>query len=186
MNALLSSFLNMLRSCFRTRANMQIEILALRHQLAVLQRRTNKRASLRTVDRLLWVLLSRLWAQWRSSLVIVKPETVIAWQRKGFRLYWRWKSRAGKSGRPCVSREIRELIGQMSTANPLWGAPRIHGELLKLGIQISQAAVAKYMVRPRKPPSQTWRTFLENHIKVLVATDFLVVPTVNFRMLFVF
>jgi putative transposase len=164
---------------------MQIEILALRHQLAVLQR-TNKRASLRTADRLLWVILSRVWAQWCSALVIVKPETVIAWQRKGFRLYWRWKSRGGKSGRPCVSREIRELIRQMSSANPLWGAPRIHGELLKLGIQISQATVAKYMVRQRKPPSQTWRTFLENHVKQLVAIDFLVVPTVSFRLLFVF
>src|SRR6266851_10517487 len=147
MKAVLSSFLFMLRSCFRTRASMQIEILALRHQLAVLQGRTNKRASLRTVDRLLWVILSRVWTQWCSALVIVKPEAVIAWQRKGFRLYWRWKSRAGKFGRPCVSLEIRELIRQMSTANPLWGAPRIHGELLKLGIQISQATVAKYMVR---------------------------------------
>jgi putative transposase len=122
-----------------------MEILALRHQLAVLQRRTNKRASLRTADRWLWVILSRLWIQWRSALVIVKPETVIAWHRKGFRLYWRWKSRAGKSGRPCVSREIRELIQQMSKANLLWGAPRIHGELLKLGAQVSQATVAKYM-----------------------------------------
>ena len=165
---------------------MQIEILALRHQLAVLQRRTNKRPSLRTADRLLWVDLSRLWAQWRTALVIVKPATVIGWHRKGFRWYWRWKSRAGKSGRPCVSREIRELIRQMSTANPLWGAPRIHGELLKLGIRISQATVAKYMVRQQKPPSQTWRTFLENHVKQLVATDFLVVKTISFRLLFVF
>jgi len=153
---------------------MQIEILALRHQLLVPQRRTNKRASLRTAERLFWVVLSRLWAQWRTALVIVKPATVIGWQRKGFRLYWRWKSRAGKSGRPCISREIRELIRQMSSANPLWGAPRIHGELLKLGIQISQAKVAKYMVRQQKPPSQSWRTFLENHVKQLVATDFLV------------
>jgi putative transposase len=165
---------------------MQIEILALRHQLAVLQRRTNKRPSLKTADRWLWVLLSRAWTQWRSALVIVKPETVIAWQRKGFRLYWRWKSRAGKSGRPCVSPEIRALIRQMSTANPLWGAPRIHGELLKLGIQLSQATVAKYMLRQRKPPSQTWRTFLENHVKQLASTDFLVVSTVTFRLLFVF
>ncbi|MGH9880110.1 MAG: integrase core domain-containing protein, partial [Pyrinomonadaceae bacterium] len=174
-----------LRSCLRTRASMQIEILTLRHQLAVLQRRTNNRAGLRTADRLLWVMLSRVWAQGRSALVIVKPETVIAGQRKGFRLYWRWKSRAGNSGRPCVSREIRELIRQMSTANPLWGPPRMHGELLKLGIQISQATVAKYMVRQRKPPSQIWRTFLENHIEQLVSTDFLVVTTVSFRLLFV-
>jgi putative transposase len=118
-----------------------VEILALRHQLTVL-RRTNQRASLSTADRLVWVVFLRAWARWRSALVIVKPETVIAWHRKGFRLYWSWKSRAGKSGRPRVSQEIRELIGQMSTANPLWGAPRIHGELLKLGIEISQATVA--------------------------------------------
>jgi putative transposase len=163
-----------------------MEILALRHQLAVLQRRTNKRASFRTADRLLWVMLSRLWGQWRSSLVILKPETVIAWQRQGFRLYWRWKSRAGKPGRPCISREIRELIRKMSSANPLWSAPRIHGELLKLGIQISQATEAKYMVRQRKPPAQTWRTFLENHVQQIVAIDFLIVRTLNFRLLFVF
>ena len=186
MKAVLSSFLSTMRSCFRTRASTQIEILALRNQLAVLQRRTNKRPGLRSADRLLWVMLSRLWAHWRSTLVIVKPETVIAWHRKGSRWYWSWKSRAGKSGRPCVSREIRELIRQMSTANPLWGAPRIHGELLKLGIQLSQATVAKYMVRQGKPPSQTWRTFLENHVKQLVSTDFLVVSTVSFRLLFVF
>ena len=144
MKAILSSFVSTLRSCFRTRARMQMEVLALRHQLAVLQRRTNKRPSLRPADRLLWVILSRVWAQWRSALVIVKPETVIAWQRNGFRLYWRWKSRAGKPGRPCVGQEIRELIRQISSANPLWGAPRIHGELLKLGIQISQATVTNY------------------------------------------
>ena len=186
MISVLSSCLSMLCSCFRTRASMHVEILALRHQLAVLQARPRKRPSLGSVDRLLWVILSRLWAQWRTALVIVKPETVIGWQRKGFRLYWRRKSRAGKSGRPCVSREIRELIRRMSSANPLWGAPRIHGELLKLGIEISQATVAKYMLRPRKPPSQPWRTFLENHVKQLVATDFLVVPTISFRVLYVF
>ncbi len=120
------------------------------------------------------------------ALLIVKPETVIAWHRKGFRLYWTLKSRARKTGGPGPSREVGGIIRKMSEANPLWDAPRIHGELLKLGIQISQATVAKYIVRPAKPPSQTWRTFLENHLKVLIATDFLVVPTVNFRLLFVF
>ncbi len=163
---------------------MQFEILALRHQLAVLQRRARTRPALRMSDRLFWVLLSRLWLQWRSALLMVKPETVIARHRKGFRLFWTWKSRAGKTGRPSIGREVRDLIQKMSKANPLWGAPRIHGELLKLGIQISQATVAKYMVRPRKPTSQT--TLLENHVKVLVATDFLVVPTVNLRVLFIF
>ena len=178
MNAVGYSLLLMLRSCFRTRANLQLEILALRHQLGVLQRQ-KKRATLRASDRLLWVVLSRLWKQWRAVLLIVKPETVLAWHRKGFRLYWRWKSRAGKCGRPRISRETRELIRQMSKANPLWGAPRIHGELLKLGIEVSQATVAKYMSRQGKPPSQTWRTFLENHVEQIVATDFLVVRTVG-------
>jgi len=164
---------------------MQIEIFALRHQLAVLQRQ-KKRVRVRAADRMLWVILSRVWRQWRSLLVIVKPETVIAWHRKGFRLYWRWKSSAGKCGRPRISLETRELIRRMSKANPLWGAPRIHGELLKLGIELSQATVAKYMRRQGKSPSQSWRTFLENHVQQIVATDFLIVRTVSFRLLFVF
>jgi len=185
MNSVAYSLLLMLRSSVQTRAKLQIEILALRHQLAVLQRQ-KKRVSLGAADRLLWVLLSRIWNQWRSALVVVKSETVIAWHRKGFRLYWRCKSRGGKCGRPCVSRETGELIRQMSKANPLWGAPRIHGELLKLGIEVSQATVAKYMSRQGRSPSQTWRTFLENHVQQIVATDFLVVRTVSFRLLFVF
>jgi putative transposase len=117
---------------------------------------------------------------------MVKAETVIAWHRKGFRLYWTWKSCHGQPGRPRLAKEMRELIRRMSLANPLWGAPRIHGELLKLGIDVSQATVAKYMVHPRKPSSQAWRTFLNNHVTQLVATDFFVVPTVTFRLLFVF
>ena len=120
-------------------------------------------------------------------LLIVKPETVIGWHRRGFCLYWRWKSRGGKPGHPTVDQEVRELIEKVSVANPLWGAPRIHGELLKLGIDVSQATVGKYMVRQQRPPShQTWRTFLPNHLKDLVSTDFFVVPTVSFRVLFVF
>src|SRR6266404_8496640 len=129
-------------------------------------------------------MLSRVWAQWRTALLIVKPETVIAWQRKGFRLYWRWKSRAGKFGRPCVSLEIRELIRQMSTANPLWGAPRIHGELLKLGIKVSQATVGRSMPRRPKAPSPTWRSFLRNHMTDMVALDMFVVATATFRLLY--
>jgi transposase InsO family protein len=118
-------------------------------------------------------------------LIIVKPETVIGWHRQGFRLYWRWKSHH-PAGRPSVSSEVADLIRRMSLANPRWGAPRIHGELLKLGIQVSQATVANYMVRHRKPPSQNWRTFLQNHMQTLVSANFFVVPTIAFRILFVF
>jgi hypothetical protein len=139
-----------LASTFRTRASLQVEILVLRHQLAVLQRSKRGRLSLRTVDRLLWAVFLRLWPEWRKALVIVKPDTVIGWHRRGFRLYWKWKSRRGRSGRPMTVREIRELIRDMSASNVLWGAPRLHGELLKLGIEVSQAAVATYMVKHRK------------------------------------
>src|SRR5215470_7630727 len=145
LTAFLSTIVN-IRSWFRTRASLQVEILALRHQVAVLKRSQRNRLRLKSLDRLLWVWLSRLWSQWRSALLIVKPETVIAWHRKGFRLYWNWKSRRGTLGRPQVCEEVRELIRKISLANSLWGAPRIHGELLKLGIQVSQATVAKYMV----------------------------------------
>ncbi len=175
-----------LRAGFRTRAALQTEVFALRHQLLVLQRSNHgRRVRLRAADRILWVWLSRLWAGWRSALVIVKPETLIAWHRQGFRFYWRWKCRHAE-GRPTVSQELRDLIRRMSLANPRWGAPRIHGELLKLGMEVSQATVAKYMVRHRKPPSQTWRTFLKNHMKDSVSADFFVVPTIAFRILFVF
>ena len=186
MFTLFFSLLDTLRSCFQTRAALQLEILALRHQINVLRRAQRGRVRLTRVDRLLWTWLLHVWSGWRSALIIVKPETVIAWHRRGFRLYWTWKSRQDGPGRPEVPREVRDLIRQMSPANPLWGAPRIHGELLKLGIELSQATVAKYMDRHRKPPSQTWRTFLDNHLKQLVSTDFFVVPTVNFRVLFVF
>ena len=126
------------------------------------------------------------WVGWRSVLAIVKPETVVAWHRKGFRLYWTWKSRHGQPGRPALAKKTRELIRKMSLANPLWGAPRIHGELLKLGIALSQATVAEYIVHTRRPPSQSWRAFLNNHVDQLVSRDFFVVPTATFRLLFVF
>jgi len=129
-------------------------------------------------------MLSRLWTGWRTALVIVKPETVIAWHRRAFRLWWNWKSRC-RIGRPTVPANIRTLIRTMAQANPRWGAPRIHGELLKLGIDVCQATLAKYMGRRRQPPSQTWRTFLRNHIGQIVAADFFVVPTVTYRLLFV-
>jgi len=175
-----------LQSWFRTRAALQMENLALRHQLIVLKMSQRGRLRLDSADRSLWVWLSRFWASWRSALIMVKPETVISWHRKGFRWYWRWKSKNREPGRPPIDSHVRELIRKMSLANPLWGAPRIHGELLKLGIEVSQATVAKYMARQRKPPSQTWRTFLNNHVKQLVSTDFFVVPTVTFRVLYVF
>ena len=142
--------------CIRDR---HLEILALRHQLKVLERSRPRRLRLAKADRRFWAWLSAAWSGWRAALVIVKPETVIAWHRQGVRLFWTWKSRR-RNGRPSVAAEIRSLIQTMSKDNPLWGAPRIHGELLKLGVDVSQATVAKYMARPTMPPSQSWRTFL--------------------------
>jgi len=159
----LLAFLITLRSLIRSRIDLQLENLALRHQIGVLQRSLKKRPKLASMDRLLWVSLSRIWRDWSSSLVIVKPQTVVAWHRMGFRLFWTWKVRRGQPGRPAIARETRDLIRRMSLENPTWGAPRIHGELLKLGIDIGESSVTKYMVRRRKPPSQTWRTFLDNH-----------------------
>ena len=170
---------------FADRAALHTEILALRQQVSVLKRQW-PRPSLRKADRVFWVILSCLWPGWRHALVIVRPETVIGWHRKGFRLFWTWKWRRGKPGRPPVSREIRYLVRRMSRENTRWGAPRIHGELLKLGFSISQAAVSKYMVRYPSPPSQSWRTFLTNHADCLASIDFFVVPTATFHLLFGF
>ena len=181
MAALFASFL----ASFRSRVALQREILALRHQLSVLQRSV-KRPKLTAADRQFWAGLSRVWSHWRDALVIVRPETVIAWHRKGFRLFWTWKARHGRPGRPPVPRETRELIRRMSRENPTWGAPRIHGELLKLGIDIGETSVSKYLVRPPKPPSPTWRTFLDSHLKDLVSIDFFTVPTIRFQTLYVF
>src|SRR5262249_17278586 len=145
-----------------------------------------KRPKLTATDRFLWAQLVQFWSGWRSALVIVKPETVIGWHCKGFRLFWTWKVRRGQPGRPPVSSEIQELIRQMNRDNPPWGTPRIHGELLKLGIDIGETSVSKYLVRERKPPSQTWRTFLENHLTNMVSVDFFTVPTIRFQVLYVF
>ena len=182
----LRTLLTNLSSIFHSRAALQLENLALRHQIGVLQRSSGKRPILTLVDRLLWVWLSRIWSGWRSALAIVRPETVLAWHRKGFCLFWTWKVRHGQLGRPVISRELRDLIRKMCRENPSWGAPRIHGELLKLGIDIGESSVSKYMVRNRKPPSQTWRTFLENHAQQLVSIDFFTVPTIRFQVLYVF
>jgi putative transposase len=173
-----------LRSSVCRRRELALENLALRQQLAVWKAR-QPRPRLTEMDRIFWVLLLRLWTGWRHSLLVVRPETVVGWHRQGFRRYWTWKSRR-RSGRPTISAELRDLIRQMNSANPLWGAPRIHGELLKLGITVSQATVSKYMLRPRRRlPSQAWRTFLKNHAGDLMALDFFTVPTATFRVLFV-
>jgi hypothetical protein len=168
---------------FRSRASLEAEILALRHQLTVLRRKAPKRLAFSRFDRLFFASLYRIAPSVVSALVIVKPETVIRWHRAGFRLFWRWKSRH-RGGRPKVPLEIRQLIRAMSLANPLWGAPRIHGELLKLGIEIGQTSVAKYMARHRKPPSQGWKTFLRDHADGIASMDLFVVPTLSFRLLY--
>jgi transposase InsO family protein len=167
---------------FRSRAVLELENLALRHQLLVLRRQRPGRPRLFTIDRLLWVWIYRLWPRCLDTMVLVKPATVVQWHRQGFRLFWRWRSR---SGRPSVDREVRDLIRQMNAANPLWGAPRIHGELLKLGLEISQATVAKYMVRRRGRPSPTWRSFLRNQAAGIAAIDMFVVASASFRLLYV-
>jgi putative transposase len=183
--AIIKAIYLLIRAFLLPRLILAAENLALRQQVVV-YKHTVKRPKLRARDRIFWVWLSRLWANWRSVLAIVQPETVIKWHRQGFKLYWRWKSRAGKPGRPPIQRELRDLIRRMSRENPLWGAPRILSELLLLGYQAAERTVAKYMVRTRKPPSQTWRTFLANHVPDIAACDFFTVPTVTFRVLYVF
>ena len=167
---------------FRSRAALEAENTILRHQLNVLRRQSPKRPTFGMLDRLIFAGLYRFAPKVLSALAIVKPETVIKWHGAGFRSYWQWKSRR-RGGRPTVAPEIRKLIREMSIANPLWGAPRIHGELLKLGVDIGQTSVTKYMARRRDPPSQGWRTFLRNHADGIAAMDLFVVPTISFRLL---
>src|SRR2546422_4917939 len=178
------AFLSMLRVLFRSQLSIRAENIALRHQLAVYQR-TVKRPIIRREDRILWSWLSRCWARWRDVLVFVQPATVIAWQRKRFRDHWTRLSRTRKSGRPAINTELRELIRKISSANPLWGTPRIVGELAKLGIKVAKSTVDKYRVRSRKTPSPTWKAFLKNHINDVVSIDFFIVPTIRFKLLFV-
>ena len=178
----LKVILGTLRSSIRNQRELALENLALRQQLATLKFR-GPRPNLTDSDRMFWIVLSRFWSKWTSVVHIVQPATVIRWHRQGFRYYWRWKSRP--RGRPRINSETRQLVRKMSLANPLWGAPRIHGELLKLGIDISEATVSKYLVRRRGPPSQNWRAFLQNHSKELISLDFLTVPTASFKVLFV-
>jgi putative transposase len=184
MLPILSALLACVAGLFRSRASLCLEHLALRHQLAVYQQ-TMARPRLRSTDRVLWAWLSRLWPGWREALAFVQPCTVIAWQRQRFRDHWRRLSQRGMPGRPPVAKEVRELIQAMWQANPTWGSPRIVGELRKLGIDVAKSTVETYRVRPQKPPSPTWKTFLNNHVQDLVALDFFTVPTVTFRVLFV-
>jgi hypothetical protein len=167
----------------RSRASLAAEILVLRHQLNIQRRHLPKRQILGAIDRLIFVGLYRLAPTILGALALVKPETVIKWHRTGFGLYWTWKSRR-RGGRPTVPPEISKLIREMSIANPLWGAPRIHGELLKLGIDIGQTSVAKYMAKRRGPPSQGWKVFLYNHADGITTMDLFVVPTISFRLLY--
>jgi hypothetical protein len=169
----------------RSRAALQAEVLVLRHQLNVLRRKSPKRVALNGIDRLLLIGLYRLAPGVLDALKIVRPETLMSWHRAGFRAYWRWKSRP-RGGRPKTAADIRRLIREMSVANPLWGAPRIHGELLKLGIDVGQTTVAKYMARRRRPPSQGWKTFLRNHADGIASMDLFLVPTISFRLLYGF
>ncbi len=174
-----------LRALLGRSTTVTLENIALRHQLMVLQR-SSPRPRLRRQDRILWVCLSRLWANWRSSLVIVQPATVVAWHRQGFRLYWRWKSRLRSPGRPLIDLAIRTLIRRMARDNPTWDRRRIQAELRFLGYDVAALTVAKYMRRTSRHPSPTWRAFLAAHRHDIAAIDFFVVPTLTFRLLFGF
>src|SRR5215510_7667922 len=184
MLSIVSILLTSISAWFRSRLSVQIELIALRHQVAV-YKQSISRPKLRPTDRLLWVWLSRLWPGWQEVLVFVQPQTVIAWQKKRFRNYWRRLSQSGRPGRPAIGKEVRQLIQDMWQSNPTWGSPRIVGELRKLGIEVAKSTVEKYRPRSRKPSSPTWKTFLNNHMQDLVSLDFFTVPTVTYKVLFV-
>ncbi len=171
-------------STLKPRAALCAENLALRHQLCVFQRSV-KRAKVKPADRLLWTFLAKVCPDWKNALIFVKPDTVIRWQRARFKKHWTRLCREGKPGRPTIPDEVRELIRTMSSMNPTWGSPHIMGELAKLGIDVAKSTVETYMVKTKRPPSQTWRSFLANHAKELVSIDFIVVPTVRFSILYV-
>jgi integrase-like protein len=176
----------MLCDFFKPRPRLEVEILILRHQLNVLQQRTpRRRLHLRWVDRALFIWLYRRYPRILDAMSIVRPETVVRWHRKGLAHYWRWKSRS-PGGRPRIAQEVRDLIRRMSFENPLWGATKIHGELLKLGIAVAQSTVSIYMVPRRDRPLQTWKTFLRNHMEGIASVDLFVVPTIAFQQLFAF
>jgi transposase InsO family protein len=181
---LLLHLLRLLPSLVGGHRQLALENLALRQQLAI-YKRTLARPQLRTTDRLFWVGLARIWTGWRQALAIVTPDTVLRWQRRRFRAYWTRLSGRSRGGRPPLSAEVAALVRKMAAANPLWGAPRIHGELLKLGLDVAERTVSRLMPKRRPEPSQTWRTFLDNHVRDLVSIDFFTVPTARLRVLFV-
>ena len=185
MPPVVSALLADLMTWFWSRRSMQTEIMALRHQVAV-YKQTVSRPRLRPTDRLLWAWLSRLWPGWQDALAFVQPRTVIAWQQKRFRAYWRRRRQHGKPGRPTISKEVRELIRDMGRANPTWGSPRLVGALQKLGITVAKSTVEKYRPKNRQPSSPTWKAFLHTHVKDLVSGAFFIVPTATFQVLFVF
>jgi len=186
MFAFLLSLVAAVRVLFRSRAEAALEVLALRQQVAVLKRK-RPRPELNAADRLFWTMLRRWWSRWKDVLIVVKPETVVGWHRAGFRLYWRWRSRP-RGGRPKVTEEIRLLIRRLGEENPGWGAPKIHGELQKLGFVVDERTVARYLrgIRRRGDPAKRWLTFLRNHREAIAAFDFFTVPTVTFKLLYCF
>jgi transposase InsO family protein len=183
MIALLCFFLAILASPFKSKCRLEAENAALRHQLSVLRRKLRGRVRLMNSDRWFFIQLYRWFPSVLNAITIIQPETLVRWHRTGFRYYWRWKSRS-LGGRPQIDTDLRALIRRMSIENPLWGAPRIHGELLKLGFELAQSSVAKYMVKSCRPPSQRWRTFLRNHAPDIAAMDLFVVPTIGFNLLY--
>jgi hypothetical protein len=180
MTPIVHALLAFIASLFRSRLSLQLEIVALRHQLT-LYHRSIRRPQVRLTDRLFWSWLSRGWSRWREVLVFVQPATVLAWQRTRFREHWARLSRRGP-GRPEIPKEVQALIRDISAANPRWGSPRILGELRKLGIVVAKSTVEKYRGRPRRPSSPAWRAFLKNHMTDIVALDFFTVPTVGFKV----
>ena len=185
MIALLCFVLNVLVSPFKSTSQLEAENAALRHQVVMLRRIVHRRVRLTNSDRMFFIQLYRWFPSVLKVIAVIRPETLVRWHRAGFRRYWRWKSRSF-GGRPRVDAELRALIRRMSVENPLWGAPRIHGELLKLGVEVAQSSVAKYMVKRHGPPSQGWRTFLRNHAPDIAAMDLFIVPTIGFNLLYQF
>jgi hypothetical protein len=183
MLGIVELLLNWLASLVKSRRRLEAENLVLRHQVNILRRRAPRRIWLSRADRLAFVWLYRLCPAMVDAVVIIRPETLIRWHRRGFKAFWRWKSRS-RGGRPAIPKEIRDLIREMSRVNWLWGAPRIHGELLRLGIEVAESTVAKYMVKRPRRPGQSWTTFLRNHADGIAAADLFVVPTIGFKLLY--